>query len=154
MNATQNPPKLQSEVVEHVMHEHDLLQEKVRQIHSALAAADPAPAEIETLLREFLSALIVHFSTEEEKSEGFFTEICGHAPRLSGQADQLCVEHQQLLHQANELCQFAASGSPSLTWWRELKTRCHEFSKRLMNHEREENKLLQEAYQADIGAYD
>jgi hypothetical protein len=38
--------------------------------------------------------------------------------------------------------------------WRELNCRCHEFIRQLMQHEREENKLLQEAHQVDIGAHD
>jgi hypothetical protein len=73
---------------------------------------------------------------------------------LAGQAGKLCIEHKQMLRDADELCRFAAAGSPSMPWWRELRTRCHEFSKRLMHHEHEENKLLQEAHQTDIGAYD
>jgi iron-sulfur cluster repair protein YtfE (RIC family) len=140
------------EVVEKVMHEHDALRKKVHRIHSVLAQPDPTPDEIETLLREFMSTLVVHFSTEE--NEGFFNEVTAQAPRLASRAGRLCIEHQQLLRQAEELCQFAAAGSPSMPWWRELHCRCHEFSKELMHHESEENKLLQEAHQSDIGACD
>ena len=148
-----NTPKLQSETVERILQEHEALQEKVRRIHSVLAEPEPAQAEIEKSLREFLSALIVHFSNEEDE-EGFFAEVTAHAPRLAGQAGRLCVEHRQLLHEADELSRFASAGSPSMPWWRELRSRSHEFCKRLMNHEREENKLLQEAHHTDIGAYD
>jgi hypothetical protein len=59
-----------------------------------------------------------------------------------------------MLRDADELCRFAAAGSPSMPWWRELSLRCHEFSKRLMQHEHEENRLLQEARQSDIGVCD
>jgi iron-sulfur cluster repair protein YtfE (RIC family) len=147
-----NSPRTQSAAVEHVMHEHDALRDKVRRIHSVLAEPTPAQAEIDMLLREFSDMLIVHFANEED--QGFFTEVTSRAPRLSRQADRLCVEHRDMLHDAEELCRFATAGSPSMPWWRELSERCHEFNKRLMHHESEENKLLQEANQAEIGACD
>jgi hypothetical protein len=151
MNATYSV-KPQSQTIEHIMQEHDALRDKVRRIHSVLAEPEPAQAESEKLLRDFLTALIVHFSNEE--NEGFFSEVTTRAPRLSDRAGRLCVEHRELLHEAEELCRFASAGSPSMPWWRELSSRCHDFSKRLMQHESEENKLLQEAHQSDIGAVD
>lgn len=57
--------KTQPEIVEQVMHEHDALRDKVRQIHTVLAEPAPANAEIDTLLREFLHALVVHFTNGE-----------------------------------------------------------------------------------------
>jgi len=142
----------QSDAIDRVLQEHNALRDKVSRIHTVLASPEPAQDEIETLLRDFLNALLVHFSNEE--NEGFFDEVTAHSPRLAGQAGKLCVEHKQMLREADELCRFAAAGSPSMPWWRELSSRCHEFSKRLMHHEHEENKLLQEAHQTDIGAYD
>ena len=142
----------QSDAIDRVLQEHNALRDKVSRIHTVLASPEPAQDEIETLLREFLNALLVHFSNEE--NEDFFDDVTAHSPRLGGQAGKLCVEHKQMLREADELCRFAAAGSPSMPWWRELSSRCHEFSKRLMHHEHEENKLLQEAHQTDIGAYD
>jgi iron-sulfur cluster repair protein YtfE (RIC family) len=144
--------KAQSEIIEIVVQEHEALRNKLHRIHSVLAQPEPTPIEIETLLREFRNTLLVHFSTEED--DGFFDEVTTHAPRLARQSGKLSIEHNQLLREANELCQFAAAGSPSMPWWRELHARCHAFSKRLMHHEREENKLLQEAHQSDIGEGD
>jgi hypothetical protein len=142
----------ESETIERIIQEHDALRDKVRRIHTLLTEPEPAQGEVEILLREFLNALIIHFDFEED--EGFFTEVASHAPRLAGQAGKLCIEHREMLRDATELCRFAAAGSPSMPWWRELQTRCHEFSKRLMQHEHEENKLLQEARQSDVGVCD
>jgi len=147
-----NRTNSETEIVEQIMQEHDALRDKLKRIHAVLAEPGPAQEEIEELLREFLTTLVVHFSNEE--NEGFFSEVSAHAPRLAGRAGKLCVEHRQMLHDANVLCRFAAAGSPSMPWWRELRTRCHEFSKRLMQHEVEENRLLQESHLADIGACD
>lgn len=145
MNATTN-----YEAVEKIMQEHAALRSKVGRIHVVLAQPQPADDEIEELLCEFLNVLMVHFSNEED--DGFFDEVIVHAPRLAGQAGKLCVEHRQLLREVDELCRFAAAGSPSVLWWRELSSRCHEFTQRFMRHEREEHKLVQEAHQAEIGA--
>ena len=151
MNATSSP-KLKSEIVEQILREHGSLQDKICHINTVLAGPEPEQHEIDMLLREFLTALIVHFSKEED--EGFFAEVSAHAPCLAGSAAQLCVEHRQMLHEAKELCRFASAGSPSMPWWRELSSRCHEFNKRLMLHESKENKLLHEAHKFDTGAYD
>jgi hypothetical protein len=149
MNRTVTKP----DVIDRILQEHNALQEKIRRLSTVLAQPVPTPEDVRTLLHEFLNSLMVHFTTEEEK-KGFFEEVVANAPRLAGRAAKLCVEHRRMLHDADELCRFAAAGSPSMPWWRELRSRCHEFSKRLMVHECEENKLLQEAHQSDIGAYD
>jgi iron-sulfur cluster repair protein YtfE (RIC family) len=147
-----DPTITSREIFEKIKQEHDALREKFRRIHDVLAGPEIAAKEMARLLTDFQNALAVHFLNEE--SNGFFDEVTTHAPRLESRADQLCVEHEQLRHKAEELCRFAETGSPSMAWWRELSSRCHEFSKKLMHHESEENKLLQQAHQDDIGASD
>ena len=143
-----NRTNAETEIVEQIMHEHDSLRDKLRHIHAVLSGPAPSENDVEELLREFLTTLVVHFANEE--NEGFFSQVTAHAPQLAEQAGKLCVEHRQMLHDANELCRFAGAGSPSMPWWRELRSRCHEFSKRLMKHEVEEQKLLHESRLADI----
>lgn len=138
------------DVAEKIKHEHDALLDKLRQIHAVLAGREIAVDEIEILLHEFQSALAVHFANEEE-AEGFFESVTAHSPRLADQAGRLCTEHEELLRRSAELCRFAAAGSPSMAWWRELSSRCHEFSRQLMHHESKESQLLQQAYQDDLG---
>jgi hypothetical protein len=145
MNVTTSP-----EVFDKIKHQHDALRNKLRQIHDVLAGPEIAVDQIESLLHEFERALKNHFSNEEE-SAGFFESVTAHAPRLAYQAGKLCAEHEALLHKAAELCRFAAAGSPSVSWWRELSARCHEYSWQLMHHENEESRLLQQAYQEDLG---
>jgi hypothetical protein len=59
-----------------------------------------------------------------------------------------------LTRKAAQLCQFAAAGGPSMSWWRELSNRCQQFSRQLMHHESDETRLLQQAYLEDISAND
>jgi hypothetical protein len=138
------------DVAERIKQEHGALRDKLRRIHAVLAMREMNAEELRELLAEFQIALGVHFSNEEE-SEGFFESVTTHSPRLARQAGQLCIEHAALLRKAAELCRFAAAGCPSTAWWRELSSRCHEFSRQLMHHESAESQLLQQAYQDDLG---
>ena len=147
-----DPTITSREIFEKIKQEHEALREKFRRIHDVLAGPEIAAEELARLLHELKNALTVHFWNEE--SDGFFGEVTTHAPHLGGRADQLCLEHEQFLHKATELCRLAEAGSPSMASWRELSSRCREFSKQLMHHESEENKLLQQAHQDDIGAPD
>lgn len=131
------------------MREHDALRDKLRRIHGTIDNAKPSAEVVEGLLRDFQSMLEVYFVHEE--TDGFFQEITDKAPRLVDRARMLCEEHRRMLSDAAELCRFAAAGSPSVPWWLELQSRCHAFSKRLMQHESEECALLQEAHQRDLG---
>ena len=142
-----NYPTAQSEIVDKIMCQHEQLREKVQQIHTVLAGPEPTATEIRTLLDEFRTALVVHFSDEEE--QGFFQEIKAHALRLADRAGEVCREHRQLVNEAHELCRFAAAGVPSIPWWRELSSRCQLFCKRLMKHELDESKLLIDSHQID-----
>ena len=145
-----HPPK--QWYIDAIRQEHELLRDKAGKIHDVLSGPDPTPEEIVELLHDFHSALVVHFSNEEAE-EGFFEEVTSGAPQLTKQADRLCVEHRELLKKAADLHQFAKAGSPSLPWLRELRVRCHEFHKQLMNHESQENHLLLEAH-TDLGTVD
>jgi iron-sulfur cluster repair protein YtfE (RIC family) len=145
-------PTTSRDVFERTKQEHDALREQLRQIHEVLTGPEIMAEEMLQLLRELHNELTVHFASEE--GDGFFQEVITVAPRLQNRAGQLCVEHEQMLYQVTELCRFAAAGSPSMPWWQELGSRCHEFSKQLMHHESEENKLLQQTLQEDIGPSD
>lgn len=148
-----NSKPITHEVFDAMHHEHDALREKLGRIHDVIGGKDPSLEEIQRLLHEFEEALAVHFSHEEEE-ESFFDEVASKAPSLAGEAGRLCLEHEELKKEACELSRFAASGSPSMPWWRELATRCHNFSQKLMRHESAENRILQEAYRQDVGVVD
>jgi hypothetical protein len=123
--------------------EHENLLEQLGRVHDAIKSMAPAPTEIMGLLDEFEQALAHHFVHEE--MGGLFDAVASHAPSLANEANRLNAEHHLLRNQATELCRFAASGSASMAWWRELASRCHVFSQKLMQHESAENVLLQMA---------
>lgn len=145
-----NPPDHDS--IELTQKEHEELRSKLGRIHHALPESEGRRAEIESLLRDLRDALAAHFDHEEHK--GFFHDITERAPRLNPQADKLCTEHEEMLQTADELVQLVSAGASSENWLPEVHARFREFSKRLMHHESEENGLLQQAFQEDIGSND
>jgi iron-sulfur cluster repair protein YtfE (RIC family) len=138
--------------IEKIQKEHEELRSKLAQIHHALPQGAGHRAEIESQLRDLRDALALHF--EHEEHEGFFDDITERAPRLNPQADKLCTEHEQMLQTAGKLAQLASAETGGEAWLTELHARFREFSKQLMHHESEENALLQQAFQEDIGAHD
>jgi iron-sulfur cluster repair protein YtfE (RIC family) len=141
---TLNMSDSQADIVERILREHDALRHKIHAIHSVLADHNPETSEIESLLRDFLNALVVHFANEE--GDEFFGDIRAKSPTLAVTADRLSIEHRELLHEAEELCRFAECGSPSIPWWRELASRSSRFNQRLMHHECEENELMSKSH--------
>lgn len=140
------------EVVEKIRQEHELLEERLAYIRRVFATRRPPADEAAALLWDLWSVLRIHFVNEE--SGGFFTEVTTYAPRLTRQADDLCLEHQAVLHTVSDLARFARAGAASQTWWRELKTRFQALCTQLARHESDEHELLQEAYQVDLGGDD
>jgi iron-sulfur cluster repair protein YtfE (RIC family) len=147
-----NAPPTNLEVFEQMHREHEALRAKLGRIHDVFQDSTPALSEINSLLHEFEEALTIHFANEE--TDGFFDDVTNHSPALASEAARLCVEHRELQHEAAELRRFASAGCPSILWWRELASRCHTFSQKLMQHESAENRLLQIAYRQDIGVVD
>lgn len=142
-------PVTNREVIEDIRREHRALHLKLRAIHDALASDLNTRDEFVAMLLDLRKALEVHFANEE--FHGFFGEVVTHAPHLKRDADVLCVEHRDMLRTATELARFAAAGSCSIPWWRELRSRFEAFSEQLLRHESDENNLLQRTYMDDLG---
>jgi iron-sulfur cluster repair protein YtfE (RIC family) len=125
--------------------EHEEIREKLRRLHEMFSEMIQAPKEIKALVDEFEETLVNHFAHEE--FGGFFDSVIHHAPQLEGEANRLCMEHHLLRSLVAELCEFAVAESPTLPWWRELASRCHVLSQKLIQHESAENALQRLAFQ-------
>jgi hypothetical protein len=145
-------PLTSHEVFEAVRREHQALEGKIARIRQALVGDILTAEEIAAMLFDFNDALKDHFSNEEFR--GFFGELTARAPNLNSEANKLCAEHLEMLRTARQIAQFAIAGGGSHRWWHELNTRFLAFADQLHRHERDEDALLQRAYQEDIGAHD
>ena len=135
-------------IEEQHVHLRDMIAEIGRTLENSFESDEQVCCQLATLLVKLES----HFLDEEE--EGFFEQIEQKAPRLSSETEQLKEEHQRLLIQVSKLIATAESCERTVSWWENLKTDFHEFSKALMHHESMENQLLQRAYNEDIGTRD
>jgi iron-sulfur cluster repair protein YtfE (RIC family) len=140
------------EVQERIRKEHERLRELLGQISRELASHRGTPARVTRQLRTLRDELDTHFAEEED--HGFFEQITEQAPRFSGQTQKLSDQHVDMLSKLAVLIDDSEHGDGSDAWWDGLVAEFHALSRELMQHEHEENELLQKAYSVDIGTKD
>ncbi len=140
------------DINEAIRKEHDELRALLGEIGQILSARQVPLEEVLRKLSLLRNQLETHFQHEE--AEGFFEQIADHAPRLAGRINNLCTEHVSMLEEIDGLMEQAMQGDGSDGWWQFIAAAFHDLSKRLMEHERVENELLQRAYTDDIGSKD
>jgi len=147
-----DPTAKEHEIQERIRQEHERLRDLLGQITREMSARKGTAADLAQQLRSLRDQLHAHFVEEEE--HGFFDQITSQAPRLSGQTEKLCEEHVDMLDKLDKLVGQAEQGDGSDDWWSGLVKAFHDLSRELMQHEHEENELLQKVYSDDIGEKD
>jgi len=134
-----------------VVEQHRRLRELLSQIQTALDQRQIGMAEVGDLLARLGDQLIRHFALEE--SGGYLCEALLHAPQLVRRANDLLAQHPKMARQARSLAAepVAAAGGD---WWGETHQRFTAFAHELREHERREDRLLQEAYTHETHASD
>jgi iron-sulfur cluster repair protein YtfE (RIC family) len=140
------------DINERIRREHDRLRDLLGTISREMTAHKGTAAKLAQQLQSLRDQLHTHFVEEED--HGFFEQINDLAPRFTRETDQLCAEHVEMLGKVDKLVNQAEQGDGPDSWWTALVTAFHELSRELMQHEHEENDLLQKAYDDDIGEKD
>lgn len=126
-----------------------------RNLCEARSPADVRPRHFAALLAKLRDQLAMHFSLEE--AYGYFDEPLYVASHLSEQAQSLRRQHGELYEEISGLAEAAAnisSANDHLQVIRKLAHRVLDFHRRLEDHETQENSLIAEAYNLDIGVGD
>jgi hypothetical protein len=89
-----------------------------------------------------------HFAQEE--AGGYLEEALTLAPRLGATADRLLAQHPVLLARCAELVELARRSGADKTAQRRLHEKFPAMRKLLLEHERGENAVMQEAYHVDL----
>ena len=139
------------ELFEQIQQDHAELRKLLGEIHQVLSRKEASVASVAELLESLTNHIETHF--EEEESTGVFDQVSAREPRLTDRATALYAEHDQLRQTVHAL-NLAAKSDGGSDWWEKLEAAFHDFSKDLMRHEHQENELVQEAYEQDIGAAD
>jgi DNA repair ATPase RecN len=107
-------------------------------------------------LVSLLNALAVHLQThfELEESEGYLSNLVQLSPASTATVERLLREHRDLQEEVNGLVartreDFAINRNTT-----ELAERFGKFHSKLSAHDHEENKLIQETYNLDLGTKD
>ncbi|MCG8585124.1 MAG: hemerythrin domain-containing protein [Pirellulales bacterium] len=137
---------------EDVLREHRELLAVTRRIREALDAHRGGKSSLPTMFSELASHLTAHFAFESE--DGYLSEALENAPHLQSQADELESQHPKLLAAVMEMRDLVNREEESDGWWQQLVDRFDSFSEMLIEHERDENRLVQEALDRDTGSKD
>jgi iron-sulfur cluster repair protein YtfE (RIC family) len=130
---------------------HDLL------VEARASLADPAhgPSAAATArqrLAELREHLEQHFAQEEQG--GYLEESLTRMPRLAGAVREVLAEHPALLAALDGLLERLAARDSGGEAWRQAGRDFEAFASRLLAHERNENAVLQEGYNEDLGLAD
>ena len=137
---------------EQIQQDHAELRKVLGEVHQVLSRKQASVDSVAELIKVLTDHIETHF--EEEESTGVFQQISAREPRLTARAEGLRDEHDQLRQTVHSLNLAAQGESGTADWWEKIETAFHDFSKDLMRHEHQENELVQEAYEQDIGAAD
>jgi hypothetical protein len=121
-------------------------------IERALRERTASIAEVSDMLAQLGDRLVKHFALEEQ--EGYFGDALLRAPQLVAKANQLLAQHPLMCGCVSSLLQEAQSAPEGEDWWDRTERLFLAFRDELLRHERQEDRLLLEAYGQDIGSHD
>ena len=143
--------ELPLEHFERIRHEHAEICKDIRRIRDALNDRDNVGA-MALLLSDVRDELAEHFKNEE--AGGYLDAATNYAPELTKRATELREQHTQLIAKISEIIDALTSPGLNAWDWDNVVAKTLGFLNLLLDHERAENKLVQDAYQQDIGAED
>jgi hypothetical protein len=132
-----------------------------RELHDLLVEArgafeqptgEVARAEAAGRLGGLRQHLARHF--EQEERGGFMEESLTRMPRLAAAVREVMGEHPALLADLDRLLKRLAARDSGEEAWRQAGRDFEAFASRLLAHERNENAVIQEGYNEDLGLVD
>jgi len=135
-----------------IARQHIQIEALVEALCSRFEAKKTATRNLVSLINSLAAHLEMHFELEEENE--YFGYVLNLAPRLSERVNQLLLQHEILRIEVGELVTMARKAFAEHDDVTELAARFGRFRKQLLDHERAEVKLLQEAYTRDLGSGD
>lgn len=146
------PVSREFEQFQKIQNQHRQLKDLLGQIESALAERSCPIAEVVDLIGQLGHQLTKHFQTEE--AGGYFADALYEAPQLVNRANDLMLQHPKMTKSARKLAEAADPDTEPDRWWEQTAERFEALQVELHKHEREEDRLIQEAYTRDIGMHD
>jgi hypothetical protein len=143
-------------ILGHILGQHRDLHAQMlslRALCEDLAAPDSQRlAEVRGRLGGLRDYLRQHF--EQEERGGFMEESIARMPRLSVVARDVLADHPRLLAEIDGLLERLPKGDISAAAWAAVRQDFAVFTDHLLAHERNENAVVQEGYNEDLGLDD
>jgi hypothetical protein len=148
--------RIDPSVLGHMLAEHRDLHARLLELRAEFGQPRrPGAAGLESLrgrLRSLREHLAGHFAQEE--SGGHLEESIARIPRLSHAARAVVAEHPRLLAELDALLErLAVRDIPDASWTASAGAFAT-FTEHLLDHERNENDVLQQGYNEDFGLPD
>lgn len=143
-------------ILGHVLAEHhDLFNRMCAVRHAFAAERRPEPEQAPALtecLRSLRDHLESHFRQEERG--GFLEEAVARMPRLHASVTALIAEHPALMNELDTIIGGLPSSLESVEAWHQAGRAFETFATNMLAHERNENAVVQEGYNEDLGLLD
>ena len=133
-------------ILGHILAQHRELHDRIVAARGAFAAGRGEARAALGVLREHLAA---HFLQEERG--GFIEESIARMPRLAAAAAGVLGDHPRLLAELDRLIERLAVPDISPASWARAGHDFEDFCGHLLAHERNENAVVQEGYNEDLG---
>jgi hypothetical protein len=135
-----------------ILDQHRALRELLERIGAMLRQRTASIDQVAELLGQLGDTLIKHFTLEE--AGGYYGDALLRAPQLLSRANDLLAQHPKMARKAQRLVEIAPLGAAARSWRDETQMRFDAFVRELLDHERGEDCLIQEAYSRDVEASD
>lgn len=140
-------------IMGHILAQHRELHEQLTAVRTTLAAPAPVARPDVLAARAALRGLhdYLHRHFMQEESGGFLEESITRMPRLSPAVKAVLAEHPVLLAELDRLIETVAAADISPLSWQQAGHDFECFADHLTAHERNENAVVQEGYNEDLG---
>jgi iron-sulfur cluster repair protein YtfE (RIC family) len=135
-------------IMGHILAQHRELHAQLVAVRACLADSGRCVATLRTACESLRDHLRTHFRQEE--TGGFLEESIARMPRLSAAAREVMGEHPALLAELDDLIAGLARADSAGSWDR-IAAAAERFCQHLLEHERNENAVVQQGYNEDLG---
>lgn len=151
-----SPDRTDPVILGHILVQHRELHDRLAETRAAFACEDTAGARHHRVVRERLRCLREHLQRhfEQEERGGFMEESIARVPRLSSAARMVLAEHPRLLAELDGLLETLVVDDISPESWQDAGRGFAAFAEHLLAHERNENDVVQQGYNEDLGLVD
>lgn len=142
----------QAELAERLRTQHREIKELLGQIATMLAERRASVEQVGERLARLGDLLVKHFTLEEH--EGYAVDVLRDAPQLLHKANALLAQHPKMAARVQNLVSIGMPRVKPVDWWTQTRERFDAFVQELLEHERNEDRLLQQAECQDLGDND